>query len=179
MYIFLIHALTEGVASVLNIVGLLTGGTASVMFPGATDPHGKLAAEVCSYALVTFATIPYISAFFFPPPKASSIPLGIAAALYHYALVAQTIFRLISPDIPPIVGPDPNDPAQAYLGNPDDARRLLGLIAAAVHIVLGSMFISIVVEEADKDESLPKGGAKGEVKRLLKDDENENEDEDD
>ncbi|KAJ3217901.1 hypothetical protein HDU67_007052 [Dinochytrium kinnereticum] len=151
--VFLLHALIEGAAAVSNLVGLLTGGIASGMFPGATDLHGKLAAEIGSIALVSFGSLPYLLAYFIPFPKSSNIPLAAGAALYHYALVGTSVFRLLSDNLP-LVGPDP---AIALPGlKLEDARRILGLTAAALHILLGSMFVSFMVDATDSEAK--KGG---------------------
>ncbi|KAI8850832.1 hypothetical protein BC829DRAFT_388403 [Chytridium lagenaria] len=126
--IFLAHALIEGGAGIANIVGLLTGKGASAMFPNIGDAHGLSRQK--------------------SGPFVTNIPLAIGAALYHYAIVAISVFRLLHPDALPLVGPLPEEALPMI--KVDDARLYLGLMASVLHIALASFFTRYVVEASDE-----------------------------
>ncbi|KAJ3115402.1 hypothetical protein HDU96_000707 [Phlyctochytrium bullatum] len=153
--VFLINAFIEIGAPLVNLIGIANGLGAIAMFPEVKDEHGLLTAEVGSLALIAF-NLPYLLTYLFPPThKRDTLNLSLGGALYHYAIVAQTVYRLIRPGSLPVVGPSPEvalTVLEQLLGRSvevAEARFWLGATIVALHLPVACWFVVTAVDAID------------------------------
>ncbi|KAJ3191539.1 hypothetical protein HK101_007615 [Irineochytrium annulatum] len=145
--LFLAHSILEGGVSVASIAGLAGLIPTVPLFPwtGAGGPTAVATAELASVALLSFGTVPYLTAYLTSPVPQSSVPLAIGAAMYHVIVAISTALRLADGKLP-------------VLTVDGEAGRMRGGGAAlALHAIFAWRFVAWVLKHNKGARDAKKG----------------------